>query len=120
MNENKNINISLLLDIYGPTLPKVQYDSLDLYYNEDLSLAEIADNTGKTRQGVYDAIKRGESSLNDMESNLGFWEKIEGVKDQLDSIKKSVSKAKNKIRLDPCESEKLCDLALKTLNKIKF
>ena len=54
----KNLEISFLLDFYGDMLTDKQRDVVELYYNEDLSLAEIAAHSGITRQGVRDSIKR--------------------------------------------------------------
>ena len=59
----KNIEISLLLDFYGGLLKPDAAQMIDLYYNEDLSLSEIAAQTGITRQGVRDRIKRCEQSV---------------------------------------------------------
>jgi hypothetical protein len=73
----KNYKISYLLDFYGNILTDKQRDAVDMYYNEDLSLAEIAEHVGITRQGVRDAIKRGEDTLLHMEGKLGFAEKFE-------------------------------------------
>ena len=73
----KDYKISYLLDFYGDILTDKQKDAIDLYYNEDLSLAEIADYQEITRQGVRDAIKRGEEILLEMEEKLGFAEKTE-------------------------------------------
>ncbi|UKI23359.1 MAG: hypothetical protein L6V88_02205 [Anaerotruncus sp.] len=53
-------------------LQKKQHDFLIYYYDEDLSLSEIAENEGITRQGVRDAIKRAENQLFDMENRLGL------------------------------------------------
>ena len=60
---DKNVEISLLLSFYGNILTDKQQEAVSLYYNEDLSLAEIASNVGITRQGVRDAIKRAECQL---------------------------------------------------------
>ncbi|MCL2096885.1 MAG: YlxM family DNA-binding protein [Oscillospiraceae bacterium] len=73
----KNYKISYLLDFYGNILTDKQRDAIDLYYNEDLSLAEISEHFGITRQGVRDNIKRGEDTLLDMEDKLGFAGKFE-------------------------------------------
>ena len=74
----KNLNISLLLDFYGELLTDKQRDSLEYYYNEDMSLAEIAEHIGGiTRQGVRDAIKRGEQIITDFEIKLGLAAKFE-------------------------------------------
>ena len=66
----KNMEISLLFDFYGDMLTEKQRDVVELYYNDDLSLAEIAENEGITRQGVRDSIKRAEAQLLEMEDRL--------------------------------------------------
>lgn len=72
----KNLNVSNLLDIYGKALTEKQRDVLDLYYNDDLSLSEIAENMGISRQGVRDSIKRGEEALEFYEELIGLQEKF--------------------------------------------
>ena len=67
----KNLEISLLFDFYGDMLTEKQRDVVELYYNDDLSLSEIAENEGITRQGVRDSIKRAEAQLLEMEERLG-------------------------------------------------
>lgn len=54
----KNLRLIMLFDIYGELLTQTQKTMFDLYYNDDLSLAEVAENTGITRQGARDSIKR--------------------------------------------------------------
>ena len=83
----KDLEISLLLDFYGEMLTAKQRDFLDLYYNEDLSLSEIAENEGITRQGVRDSIKRAEAQLFDMESKLHLSQRFGALKDGLEEIK---------------------------------
>ena len=73
----KNMKLPILLDVYGALLTERQYELLDLYYNEDLSLSEIAENTGLSRQGVMDAVKKAENELSGFEDKLGFVEKKE-------------------------------------------
>ena len=68
----KNMNISFLLDFYGEVLSDKQREILDLYYNEDLSLAEIAESNGLTRQGVRHVIKKAEDELLLLENKLGL------------------------------------------------
>ena len=68
----KNLEISLLLDFYGEMLTDKQRDMVDYYYNDDLSLSEIAENEGITRQGVRDSIKRAEAQMIEMEDRLGL------------------------------------------------
>lgn len=75
----KNLRISVLLDHYSAMLTDKQRDVIELYYNEDLSLAEIAENRNISRQGVRDSIKRGEQTLLELEKALGIAEKSEKI-----------------------------------------
>jgi predicted DNA-binding protein YlxM (UPF0122 family) len=68
--------ISLLLDFYGQLLTTRQYEILDLHYNNDYSLGEIADQLNISRQGVFDNIKRAKATLNEFETKLGLVEKF--------------------------------------------
>lgn len=68
----KNIQMSMLLDIYGKLLTDKQQDVLDLYYNANLSLSEIAEDAQITRQGVRKILIDGEKKLLDYESKLNF------------------------------------------------
>ena len=70
--KGKPLEMSLLFDFYGETLTPKQRELFDLYYNEDLSLAEIAEHAGITHQGVRDSIKRAEHALGEMERRLGL------------------------------------------------
>ena len=66
---DKKIEISMLWQIYGALLTEKQKEYIDYYYNEDLSLAEIAQNDGITRQGVRDIIKRGKRNFSNMKKS---------------------------------------------------
>ena len=68
----KNLNIGYLLDFYGELLPERKRSVMDMYYNEDLSLAEIAAEIGISRQGVRDIIKKTEEDLLFYEEKLGL------------------------------------------------
>ena len=70
--KNQTLEMCLLLDFYGDMLTDKQKELFDLYYNEDLSLAEISENVGITRQGVRDSIVRAEHILRDMEEKLSL------------------------------------------------
>ncbi|MGW8114110.1 YlxM family DNA-binding protein [Caproicibacterium sp. NSD3] len=85
----KNLEVSVLLDYYGSMLTQKQRKVLDYYYNDDLSLAEIAENEGITRQGVRDAIKRGETQLFEMEDHLGFLKRFREIKESLQIVDQS-------------------------------
>lgn len=80
---DKNVKVALLFDFYKNVLTDRQIECVDLYYNEDLSLAEISELLGITRQGVRDNIVRAEKSLYDIEEKLGLAEKFLGIKDRL-------------------------------------
>ncbi len=67
----KQFEMSMLLDYYGGLLTQKQKTYFDLYYNQDLSLAEIAEQEGISRQGVHDTITRTEAILRDMEAATG-------------------------------------------------
>lgn len=82
----KNLQISLLLDFYGQMLTDKQREVVELYYNEDLSLAEIAQHSGITRQGVRDSIKRAEVQLIDCEEKLGLMQRFHEIQQGLDEI----------------------------------
>lgn len=68
----KNLNISFLLDFYGDILGEKQRELVDLYYNADLSLSEIAESFGMTRQGVRHSLKKAEDDLIFLENKLGL------------------------------------------------
>ena len=82
----KNIEVSLLFDFYGELLKPSGKKAIDLYYNEDLSLAEVADETGITRQGVRDSIKRSEQQLFEFEEKLGLFSKLEQGLDEISAL----------------------------------
>lgn len=79
----KDLGFSILLDYYGMVLTEKQRNILTEYYNDDLSLAEIAENYGITRQGVRDAIKHGEATLMEMEEKLGTARRTEAIRADL-------------------------------------
>ena len=72
---DKNVKMTMLLDIYGKLLTDKQQDMLDLYYNQNLSLSEIAEEAGITRQGARKIIVEGEKKLINYEELLGFLNK---------------------------------------------
>ena len=76
----KNLQISELVDIYGELLGERQQRLLDLYYNQDFSLGEIADDVGISRQGVRDSIKKAERELAFFESKLHLLARDERVR----------------------------------------
>lgn len=97
MSKEKNMNISMLLDFYGELLPEHQREAMELYYNDDMSLAEISENVGISRQGVRDRIVKGEGSLEEYESKLGLVQRFSKLKNE---IKVICEKAEELILLD--------------------
>ena len=73
--DSDKARICVLYDIYGELLPASAADFLDMYYNDDLSLSEIAENVGISRQGVRAGIMRGIKILSEYEEKLGLYEK---------------------------------------------
>ena len=78
--------MSLLLDYYGSLLTEKQRNAFDLYYNQDLSLAEIAEQEGISRQGVHDTINRTEAALLQMEKEIGCIERAENIRKVMETI----------------------------------
>ena len=78
----KNLELGYLLDFYGELLPERKRAVMDMYYNEDLSLAEIAAEIGISRQGARDIIKKCEEELFFFEEKLGLAQKMKKVSRQ--------------------------------------
>ena len=85
-----DIRLVKLYDIYAALLSDRQRDIMELYYNEDESLSEIAENTGITRQGVRDWIKKTEAQLLGYEEALGLAEKAEALREALGSARRAM------------------------------
>lgn len=82
----KNLQIGYLLDFYGDILSERKRSVMDMYYNEDLSLAEIATEIGISRQGVRDIIKKSEEELFFYEQKLGLAKKLRHAEVQLELL----------------------------------
>ena len=89
----KNLGITVLLDFYGEMLTEKQRSFLDYYYNDDLSLSEIAENEGITRQGVSDNIRRAENKMLFWEKECGFCESFLRLKELVETAEKGDKKA---------------------------
>lgn len=92
----KKIEISILLDIYSNLLTEKQYEFLNDYYNNDLSLSEIAENEGITRQAVRDNLKKGENKLFEYEEKLSLMKKQIMQEEQIANILSEISKINSK------------------------
>jgi len=83
--DDKTLQNTMLFDFYGDLLTDKQRDYFDLYYNEDLSLSEIAESAGISKQGVYDIIFRAEKTLSEIESKTGIIKKWHESRSLLES-----------------------------------
>ena len=79
--------MTLLFDFYGSLLTEKQQTYFDLYYNQDFSLGEIAEQEGISRQGVHDAINRAESVLQQMEQTTGCIERMQSLRNTMEEIR---------------------------------
>lgn len=87
----RKVYYSRLLDFYGGLLPEKQQACMFQYYYDDLSLAEVSENLGITRQGVRDFVKRGEAALEKAESELKLVEKDDEKRRQRAGIAEKLS-----------------------------
>ncbi len=86
--ENKTVEMAMLFDFYGSLLTEKQREYFDLYYNNDLSLSEIAENEGISRQGVRDIIVRAEHILRNTEEKTGIIKKYIELQNDINTIEK--------------------------------
>ena len=112
---DKKVEISMLCDIYGKLLTEKQFEFINDYYNNDLSLSEIAENNEITRQAVRDIIKKGERKLFEYEEKLLFMkktltqeQKIQAILSELTKIQTNSSDRKIANILDSIKKELNC------------
>ncbi len=113
----KNLSISVLMDFYGGLLTERQKEAMELYYNQDFSLAEIAENMDISRQGVRDFIKRGEKQLEEFEQVLGLLKRFSEINAELDYVKSGLTELK-KLPL-PQKADNLVTNLLKSVGNIE-
>ena len=92
--KNQTYRMTMLFDFYGELLTDRQKEFFDLYYNEDLSLAEIAENAGISRQGVRDVIVRAEATMQEVEDKTGIIRRFEQFRGHLDAIGEAANEIK--------------------------
>ena len=99
----EKVRISILLELYGKLLTEKQYEFMDLYYNQDLSLSEIGDNNDITRQAVRTILLKSKKKLEEYENQLKFMQKEEKIKKCIEELeetnvdKKILNKLKQQI-----------------------
>ncbi|MGD9901384.1 MAG: YlxM family DNA-binding protein [Spirochaetales bacterium] len=86
MNLEKSLEVSLLNDFYGKLLTDKQEAMLVDYFDNNMSLAEIAENNGVTRQAIRDSLVKSQKLLYEFEEKLGFMKKNLGLKAKLTEI----------------------------------
>ena len=84
--KNQTYRMTMLFDFYGELLTDRQKEFFDLYYNEDLSLSEIAENEGISRQGVRDVIVRAEAAMQEIEDKTGLIHRFLQMQQHVDAI----------------------------------
>lgn len=89
--KNQVYRMSMLFDFYGELLTDRQREFFDLYYNDDLSLAEIAENAGISRQGVRDIIVRAEGVMQEVEDKTGLIRRFETSRTHLIAIRNAAA-----------------------------
>ena len=119
--KNQAYRMALLYDFYGDMLTDRQKEFYDLYYNEDLSLAEIAENYGSTRQGVRDVIVRAEAILTELEDKTGIIKRFHKMQEQFAQMETAVDAiaARNDERWQDDEVETLCNQLKGVLSQLK-
>lgn len=117
----KNVRMAILFDYYGDMLTEKQKEYFDLYYNENLSLAEIAENDGISRQGVRDIIVRAEAILVDFENKLGMVRREERFSKALGDISALTEEIShlNSVRFKNGRLLELCKAIDGTLRQLK-
>lgn len=114
----KSFKMCMLFDFYGEMLTERQKEVFDLYYNNDMSLAEISELVGITRQGVRDLVVRTEAILLDTEQKLGiaaryddFFENLSDIRQAAEEIKEINSSGCNNREVDVLISRILKDVS---------
>lgn len=102
---DKYERIGRLFDYYSNILKDKHKDVLDLYYFQDLSLAEISEIFDMSRQGVHDLLKRAEGNLENFEKKLGLIDRNDSIKEKLELLKNNI----NGNDLDPQDINEIID-----------
>ena len=84
--KNQTFRMTMLFDFYGELLTERQKEFYELYYDEDLSLSEIAENYGISRQGVRDVIVRAENYMTEIEDKTGLIKRFMQLQPHVEKI----------------------------------
>lgn len=91
----KDMTIPLLVDLYGQVLSDRKRELLDYYYNEDYSLAEIAEITGISRQGIRESVKKSEAELRGLDESLQLIERTQALEAKLALLRQQMDEILN-------------------------
>lgn len=105
----KTLRMSLLFDFYGPLLTERQQEVFQMYFHEDLSLGEIGEQLGVSRQAIYDMLKRSEAIMEDFEAKLELISKYKIRQKNLTEIQEILRHLQQQISLET-RSSALLDL----------
>ncbi|MBR5708111.1 MAG: YlxM family DNA-binding protein [Oscillospiraceae bacterium] len=107
---DKTVRMALLFDLYGELLTERQREYFALYYDENLTLSEIAENSGVSRQAVRDLVSKSEAALEDIERKTGLLARLEEIDAGLDAVGSCVGEinALNDGKLKSKELSGLC------------
>ena len=119
--KNQTYRMTMLFDFYGEVLTPRQKEFFDLYYNEDLSLGEIAENYGISRQGVRDVIVRAEAIMTDLEDKTGLMKRFMLMQQQVQAILDAAEKIQtvNYRQYDNPELARLADEITRSAQALK-
>lgn len=101
---SKNLDFCVLLDLYGGLISDRQYEAMDYYYNQDLSLAEIGEIHSVSRQAVRNNIKNGEENILMYEERLGLYKKSRRAKNKIDNTAKKILRLSKELKSDELKS----------------
>ena len=107
--KNQTFRMTMLFDFYGELLTERQKEFYQLYYDEDLSLAEIAENYGISRQGVRDVIVRAEAYMTEIEDKTGLVKRFMQYTPHVEAIERSVEEIRQ-MNLRLFEDKRLSEL----------
>ena len=116
MIKNQAYRMAMLYDFYGDLLTDRQKEFYDLYYNEDLSLAEIAENYGISRQGVRDVIVRAEAAMTEIEDKTHLIRRFFRMQDELTVIDAAADRLLDAVR-QGCLSDDLVEECANTVKE---
>ena len=113
--DNKTFEMTLLFDFFGDLLTEKQRNCFDLYYNNDLTLSEIAEEAGISRQGVRDNLLRAEAALKEYEEKTGVVRRFTEMQSEIEQLEESIKQ----FLANNAHSEQEASIILEKLEKLK-